>query len=56
MMRLIASARVAASRSCPRTAEVTKDPRFAELKNHLWERLRDATRAAEWAEAEEVRA
>lgn len=40
----------------PRTVEVTKDPRFAELKNHLWERLRDATRAAEWAEAEEVRA
>lgn len=40
----------------PRGTATTEDPRFAELKTHLWERLRDATLAAEWAEAKEVSA
>ncbi|WP_165818061.1 ABC transporter ATP-binding protein [Microbacterium sp. Gd 4-13] len=36
----------------PRTADIAQTPEFGELKQHLWERLRDATRAAEWAEVE----
>jgi NitT/TauT family transport system ATP-binding protein len=39
----------------PRTADIAQTPEFGELKQHLWERLRDATRAAEWAEVEGVR-
>ena len=35
----------------PRGAETERDPRFAELKEHLWNQLRGATMAAEWAEA-----
>lgn len=35
----------------PRGREIELDPRFAELKQHMWAQLRDATLAAEWAEA-----
>ncbi|WP_320066235.1 ABC transporter ATP-binding protein [Micromonospora sp. RTGN7] len=34
----------------PRDRDVELDPRFTELKRHLWAQLRDATLAAEWAE------
>lgn len=34
----------------PRGQHTELDPRFAELKAHLWEQLRDATREAEFAE------
>lgn len=34
----------------PRGQHTELDPRFAELKAHLWQQLRDATRAAEYAE------
>jgi NitT/TauT family transport system ATP-binding protein len=40
----------------PRDASVAQTTEFAELKQHLWERLRDATRAAEWAEVEGAKA
>jgi NitT/TauT family transport system ATP-binding protein len=36
----------------PRGHHTELDPRFAELKAHLWAQLRDATRAAEYAEAQ----
>jgi NitT/TauT family transport system ATP-binding protein len=35
----------------PRGQETERDPRFAELKEHLWNQLRGATMAAEFAEA-----
>lgn len=34
----------------PRTREIELDPMFNAMKRQLWEQLRDATRAAEWAE------
>ena len=34
----------------PRGQETERDPRFPELKEHLWNQLRDATMAAEFAE------
>lgn len=37
--------------SRPRGPHTELDPRFAQLKKHLWDQLREATRAAEWAEA-----
>ena len=37
--------------SRPRGPQTEEDPRFAKLKRHLWDQLREATRAAEWAEA-----
>ncbi len=37
--------------SRPRGTNTELDPRFAELKSHLWNQLRDATREAELAEA-----
>lgn len=36
----------------PRGLSTERDPRFAELKEHLWNQLKDATMAAEWAETE----
>lgn len=39
----------------PRSRDIELDPRFTELKRHLWAQLRDATLATEWAEAEGAR-
>ena len=39
----------------PRGREIELDPRFAELKQHMWTQLRGATLAAEWAEAKGTR-
>jgi NitT/TauT family transport system ATP-binding protein len=46
--RIVEELRVPFSR--PRGSHTELDPRFAELKSHLWNQLREATRAAEFAE------
>jgi NitT/TauT family transport system ATP-binding protein len=39
----------------PRSRDIELDPQFNELKQHLWAQLRDATRAAEMAQAKGTR-